>query len=230
VKEREREQEQALARALLADLEVQDRVVTGDAQFCQRDLSRQVVAAGGDYFWAVKDNQPELREAIATLFALPPPGERFGRVVSRTRHGDRREVRTLLASTALNDYLDWPHVGQVCVTVRAIAHKGQTRREVAYAITSLPPARATARRLLALWRGHWGIENRLHWVRDVTFDEDRCQVRTGAAPQVMAALRNTAIGALRRAGHTNIAAALRTYAARPRAALALLGLATSERL
>ncbi len=204
--------------------------MTGDAQFCQRDLSRQVVTAGGDYFWVVKENQPSLYEAIATLFAVPPPGEHFGRVVSRTRHGDRSEVRVLLVSSALNDYVHWPHVGQVCVTVRTITHKGRTRREVAYAITSLPPVRATARRLLALWRGHWGIENRLHWVRDVTFDEDRSQVRTGAAPQVMAALRNTAIGALRHAGHTNIAAALRTYAARPHAALALLGLTTPPQL
>lgn len=199
-------------------------VVTGDAQFCQRPLSRQVVAAGGDYFWVVKENQPDLTEAIATLFALPPPGERFARAVSRTRHGDRRETRVLLASAALNDYLDWPHLGQVCATVRRITRKGRTRTEVSYAVTSLAPDRADAARLLHLWRGHWGIENRLHYVRDVTFGEDTCQVRTGAAPQVLAALRNTAIGTLRRAGHANIAAALRSFAARPLDALRLLGL------
>ena len=92
------------------------------------------------------------------------------------------------------------------------------------AVTRLPARRAAPERLLALWRGHWSIENRLYWVRDVTFDEDRCPVRSGAGPQVLAALRKTAIGALRRAGHANIAAALRSYAARPHAALALLGL------
>jgi predicted transposase YbfD/YdcC len=199
-------------------------VVTGDAQFCQRPLSRQVVAAGGDYFWVVKENQPDLVEAIATLFALPPPGERFARCRSRGQHGDRRETRLLLASAALNEYLDWPHLGQVCATVRRITHKGRTRTEVSYALTSLSPDRADATRLLALWRGHWGIENRLHWVRDVTFDEDRCQARTGATPQALAALRNTVIGTLRRAGHTNIAAALRSFAARPHDALRLLGL------
>ena len=205
-------------------MELADLVVTGDAQFCQRELSRQVVARGGDYFWVVKENQPDLWEAIATLFALPPPGERFGRAWSRDRHGDRHETRLLLASDALGEYLDWPHLGQVCATVRQITQKGVTRTETSYAITSLPPRCAGPRRLLAIGRGHWGIENRLHWVRDVTFDEDRCQVRTGAAPQVLAAVRNAAIGVLRRAGHPNIAAALRRHAAHPHEALRLLGL------
>ena len=214
----------SLAAALLASMDLAGLVVTGDAQFCQRDLSRQVVAQGGDYFWVVKENQPDLWEAIATLFALPPPGERFGRARSRDRHGDRQETRLLLASATLGGYLDWPHLGQVCATVRQITQKGTTRTETSYAITSLRPASAGPRRLLGVWRGHWGIENRLHWVRDVTLDEDRCQVRTGAAPQVLAAVRNTAIGALRRAGCANIAAALRRHAAHPDEALRLLGL------
>jgi hypothetical protein len=93
---------------------------------------------------------------------------------------------------------------------------------VRYFVTSLPPARADARRLLALVRGHWGIENRLHHVRDVTFGEDRSAIRTGAAPQAVAACRNLVIALARRAGHTNVAAALRTYAGRPAAAVALV--------
>lgn len=84
-------------------------------------------------------------------------------------------------------------------------------------------ARANPKRLLSLWQGRWGIENRLHWVRDVTFDEDRCQVRTGAAPQIMAAMRNLTISLLRLAAHLNIAAALRHHAAHPAHALAILG-------
>jgi Transposase DDE domain len=187
-------------------------------------LSRQVVQQGGHYFWAVKENQPTLRDEIVTLFADPPPGEHFGEVLRFGRHGDRQERRVLRASAALNGYVRWPHVGQVCALERTITRRGRTTRETAYAITSLPPTQASPQRLLALWRGHWSIENRLHWVRDVTFDEDRCPVRTGAGPQVLAALRNTVIGILRRAGHTNIAAALRTYAGQPRTALALLGL------
>jgi len=94
--------------------------------------------------------------------------------------------------------------------------------EVSYAITSVPPRQATAARLLRLLRGHWGIENRLHWVRDVTFDEDRSQVRCGAAPQVLAAGRNLAVALLRRAGYPCIAAALRTLAGRPRCAVQLV--------
>jgi hypothetical protein len=120
----------------------------------------------------------------------------------------------------------WPHLRQVCRVERhrTVYRRGQVHAavEVTYAITRVPPARADARTLLRYLRDHWGIENKTHWVRDVTFDEDRSQTRTGAAPQVMAACRNLAIALLRRAGHTNIAAALRTYAARPAEAIALL--------
>ena len=90
-------------------------------------------------------------------------------------------------------------------------------------MTSLGP-NTTPADLLRLWRGHWAIENRLHYVRDVTFGEDASQVRSGAAPEVLAALRNTVIGLLRAAGHTNIAAARRQMAWQPGAALQLLGI------
>jgi hypothetical protein len=99
---------------------------------------------------------------------------------------------------------------------------GKASVEVTYYITSLPPERADAASLLALIRGHWGIENRLHHVRDVTFDEDRSTVRSGAAPQVMAACRNLVLALLRRQRHANIAAALRTYASRPTSAILLV--------
>jgi hypothetical protein len=119
----------------------------------------------------------------------------------------------------------WPHLQQVCRLERrrTVHRRGQVHQavEVTYAITSLPLARADARALLSYNRGQWGIENKTHWVRDVTFGEDRSQVRCGAAPQVMAANRNLALALLRRAGHTNIAAALRTYAGRPADAVAL---------
>ena len=121
----------------------------------------------------------------------------------------------------------WPHLAQVCRVERrrARARTGEVEGTVGYAVTSLPPGRADAGRLLALLSGHWGIENKLHWVRDVTFAEDRSQVRTGAAPQVMAACRNLAIALLRRAGQTNIAAATRTYAGRAPQAIALVATA-----
>jgi hypothetical protein len=178
----------------------------------------------------VKENQPSILDALTTLFALPPPGERFAHVVTRSRHGNRHEVRTLTASAALGGYLDWPGLGQVCRVERTVTGRGQSTSETAYAITSASPRQVGPRQLLRWWRGHWEIENRLHWVRDVTFTEDRSQVRTGAGPQVMAALRNTAIGTLRRAGHTNIAEATRFYAAHLHASLALLGLLPPARL
>jgi predicted transposase YbfD/YdcC len=120
----------------------------------------------------------------------------------------------------------WPYVRQLCRLERhrTVYRRGRvdTTVEVTYAITSLSPARADAHRLLTLARGHWGIENRAHWVRDVTFDEDRSQTRTGAAPQVLAGARNLTIALLRRAGATSLAALRRTFAARPEDAVALV--------
>ena len=167
-------------------MELAGLVVTGDALYAQQNLSRQVVEQGGGYFWGVQDNQPGLRADIALLFAEPPWGEEFATATERRRHGDRWEEHTLWSSTALNDYLAWPHTQQVCCVE--------------------------------------GIENRLHYVRDVTMKEDASQVRSGSAPQVMAALRNTALGLLRQAGTGNIAAALRHYSYKPLEALALLGI------
>ncbi len=123
----------------------------------------------------------------------------------------------------------WPHVQQVCRLERQRTTKGKKQVEVSYVISSLPAAEAGARRLLALSRGHWGIENRVHWVRDVTFDEDRSQIRLGAAPEVMAALRNLVIGLVRRAGHSNVAAALRRHAAHLGEAFTMVGLTDSSR-
>jgi len=213
-----------VAPQLLAQLKLKGCVVTGDALYAQRELSRQVVEQGGEYFWVLKDNQPSVREAIALLFAQPPWGEQFAAVCQKGRHGDRQEVRQLWASTALNDYLDWPYLQQVCCVERTRTRKAMSSQETAYAITSLSPAKARAPELLQVWRGHWAIENKLHYVRDVTMREDASQVRTGSAPEVLAALRNLVVGLLRRAGVTNIAAALRHYSYQPKEVLVLLGL------
>ena len=140
------------------------------------------------------------RGATLTVWVDAPPKRRHGRL-------ERRELWAL-ADPELNAYVGsagtigeaWPHLQQVCRLERKRTVKGKRQVEVSYAISSLSATDAGARRLLTISRGYWGIENRVHWVRDVTFDEDRCQVRTGAAPQVQAALRNLAISLVRRAG------------------------------
>ena len=121
------------------------------------------------------------------------------------------ERRTLTSTVGLNQHLDWPGVQQVCQIHRQRTLNGQTTTETAYFITSLPRARAGADALLALPRDHWGaIENGVHYVRDKTFDEDRCTICSGHAPQNLAALRNTALNWLRLLQTSSIAAALRS--------------------
>ena len=114
----------------------------------------------------------------------------------------------------LNGYLDRPGVAQVCRIEAEVSQGTEATVEVSYAITSVPRGRADAARLLSWHRGHWGIENRLHWVRDVTMGEDANRTRVGSGPQVLAAFRNAAISHLRARGSTNIAASLRRNAAR----------------
>jgi hypothetical protein len=116
----------------------------------------------------------------------------------------------------LNGYLDWPGVAQVGRLERTVAAGGEVTVEVQYLITSVPRERAGAAALLGWARGHWGVENRLHYVRDVTMGEDANRTRSGSGPQVLAALRNLAISKLRLEGVPNIAAALRRNAARVR--------------
>jgi predicted transposase YbfD/YdcC len=211
---------------VLRQIVLKDRVVTMDALLTQRHVAQTIVEEGGDYVMMVKENQPQLRADIELVFTLPPAGDR--QETARTvdlGHG-RIEQRNVTTSAALVGYSDWPGLAQVFEVGRhvIIQKTGQERVEVVYGVTSLNPERATPGRVLDLVRGHWYIENKSHWVRDVTFDEDRSQVRCGSIPQVMAALRNTAIGLLRWAGHTNIAAACRRLAAQPAQALALIGI------
>jgi hypothetical protein len=132
------------------------------------------------------------------------------------------EVRRIWTTTRLQGYLDWPGVQQVCLLQRVRRLRGQETIETVCGITSLGPQRAKAARLLGLSRSHWGIENRLHWVRDVSFGEDACRVRSGEAPEILAALRNAGLWLMRSSGLTAIAAALRRHAAKPHEALRLV--------
>ncbi len=211
---------------VLDHIVLKGRVVTMDALLTQRQVAQTIVDAGGDYVMIVKENQPQLKADIALVFTLPPAGDRQESVRTVDVGHGRIETRNLTTSAALVGYSDWPGLAQVFEVGRHVTTKktGTERVEVVYGVTSLSPERATPGRVLELVRGHWAIENKSHWVRDVPFDEDRSQVRCGNIPQVMAALRNTAIGLLRWAGHTNIAAACRRLAAQPAQALALIGI------
>lgn len=139
----------------------------------------------------------------------------------RSRHGRQYPLVPLL-TLCLVAILDWPRVGQVFRLVRERRVKGATAVGVVYGITSLTRARATAAVLLGHTRSHWGVENGLHHTRDETFREDRCRVRRGHAPRVLASLRNVAVHLLRAADHPSVAAATRAVNARPELAVAML--------
>jgi len=222
------EAELTVAPALLAQVDWRGRVLTGDALFCQRHLCRQVLDAGGDYLLVVKENQPALRADLALLFdppaavpAAPLTDRREATTVERG-HGRTHDRRHLVASTDLNHYLDWPGVAQVFRLERTWREHGQEKRALHYGFTSLPPDHAAAARLLALRRGHWQIENRLHRSKDVTLGEDASLTHTGSGPTVMALLRDAVLSLLHRAGHRRIARQLRAHADQPLAALALV--------
>jgi predicted transposase YbfD/YdcC len=208
----------------LAHRALTGRVVTVDALLTQTEVAEAILARGGDDLMVVKDNQPTLAADLATFFA--DPAAPVAQAEETTLHGGCGARRRLLASTELVGYVRFPGVQQVLAMERTVVPKntGEVHTEGAYAVTSLPPAGASPAQLLTLWREHWAIENKLHDVRDVTFDEDRAGVWRDRIPQVMAALRNAAIGLARLSGQSNIAAACRHFAAQPAAALAALGL------
>lgn len=205
---------------LLAQLDLHGAVVVGDAMQTQRALSSQIVEAGGDYVWFVKENQPTLEHEITELFTPPPitPGHaapvRDFRSVRQVEKGHGRlEERVLTASSMLAGYSDWPALAQVFQLERTVWQQGEPRlHEIRYGITSLPREVADASRLLVLARAAWSIENGLHYRRDVTLQEDACQLRRGGGPQVMAALNNAVVSVLGQAGEQNLPATQRVFA------------------
>lgn len=212
---------------LLAGRDLTGMVLTMDALLTQRTVATQIRRQDGHYLMIVKANHPDLYAPIALLFAQPPAPTAADQAALATTwdkgHG-RLEWRRLERSAALRDYVNWPDAAQVLRRTcrRTIVATGEVSETVAYAITSLPPECAAAAQLEALWRGHWTIENKVHYVRDVTLGEDACQVRVGHAPQALAALRNGLLSLLRRLGWALIPDALRHYGAYPQRALALL--------
>jgi predicted transposase YbfD/YdcC len=219
------------APKLLNCLDLQGKVVTGDAMFAQRKLSVQVVEAGGDYLWTVKGNQATLLGDIQRLFepTYCPPGTSpmqndFAHASTVDKKHGRLELRTITVSSMLQGYTDWPYAKQVFKLERRV--KGRKRNEetydVAYGITSLSAARASPERLLSLSRRHWAIENELHYPRDVTFNEDACRLKIGHAARIMAIINNLVLGLIKQQDFDYAPQARRFYNAHPQAALDLV--------
>jgi predicted transposase YbfD/YdcC len=225
------ENEISAAPRVLKCLDLRGKVVTGDAMFAQRDLSAQIVAAGGDYAWTVKDNQTELRQDIEFLFqpektvkGFSPATKDFRTAQTTEKNHGRIEQRTLTASAELKGYLDWPSAQQVFKLERQFKRMvdGQVTREVVYGITSLTAEKAGPKRLLEVIRSHWGIENGLHYRRDETMREDWCHLKCGQAPRAMAIINNLIIGMVLHLGWTNLPAARRYFDAHPKVAQRLV--------
>lgn len=207
---------------VLEMVDLRGKIVTADALLTQRKIAIHIVEAGGEYVLPVKENQPQLRADIQTLFAGEAcvkgfsPATRDFRTVAETEKGHGRiEKRTLTASGELHGYDGWPYAAQVFKLEREFkqVNTGKLTREVVYGITSLTPQEADAARLLKITRAHWGIESGLHYRRDVTLHEDRGRIRQGHGAHVMAVINNVALGLFARLGYTCAAEARRHFAA-----------------
>ena len=202
--------------AVLDRIDLTGAVVTADALRAQRAHAEYLVTRRqAHYLITVKRNQPGLHAQLAAL-----PWRQVPVAYDAREKGHGRAERRTLKVTAVAAGLAFPHAAQAIQIVRRRRpltgkHTKKWSTETVYAVTSLTAIRARPAALAQIVRGHWGIEDRLHWVRDVTYDEDRSQVRTGNGPRVMASLRNLAIAILRLTGHASIAAALRYHARRP---------------
>jgi len=214
-----KENEIVVAPTLLAQLPLQGVVVVGDALHTQRAISRKIVEAKGDYLWLVDQNQPTVLDDISQLFGEPevakgwslPPTDFETARSCESGHG-RVEERIITVSSMLADYTPWPYLAQVFKLERRWWDPKGEHCEVRYGLTSLPRTVAAPVELLRIVRAEWGIENGLHHRRDVTLEEDACQLRRGRAPQTNAALNNVVVSLVLSSGATNLAAAQRQFA------------------
>ena len=229
-----KENEIVAAPRALQKVPLTGKVVTGDALHTQRSISEQIVGRGGHYLWPVKGNQPRLYEDIERLFAPDKPKSGFGKITTdflsarkvNLGHG-RLEKRTIQTSAMLNDYVDWPGIGQVYRLERKFdwVRQGKvykTSSEIEYGITSLSRDQASPAKVLHIRRQHWLIETGLHYRRDVTFHEDATRMTIGAAGRILATVHNLVLGLIKRAGYNNAAQARRYYEGHVAEAFALL--------
>lgn len=226
-------QEIDAAPQVLKSIDLRDKVVLGDALHTQRALSIQIVEAGGEYVWFVKGNQPQLEENLRLWFGPDPepipgqayPPKDFETAQSVNKGHGRIEQRTLTTSSQLKDFLDWPYQEQVFKLERRFffTKTGEAHEHVLYGITSLTRQEASPHRLLHMTRSYWGIENGLHYRRDVTLREDQTRMTKPNLARNMACLNNLVLGLLiGKQKFRYLPAARRYFAAFPAHALALI--------
>jgi predicted transposase YbfD/YdcC len=204
----------AVRELLKAFADLAGAVLTIDAMHTQHDTARAILSRGADYVMTVKANMPTMYQQLKKL-----PWARVPAVSSVSKDHGRRARRTIKIALA-PAWIEFDGAAQVAQLRRTVTKKGKKTVEVVYLITS---DRGAGPAVLAAWaRGHWHIENKLHWVRDVTYQEDKSLVRAGNTPRVMASLRSLAISLLRLDGHPSIAAANRHHAREPERTLKLL--------
>jgi len=217
------------AQTLLGEVDLHGKVVVADALHAQRELSKQIVEAGGDYVWTIKENQPNTYHAIEQLFGTPHPlhGWDFQTAHTVNKGHGRIEERTLTASSVLKGELDWPYAHQVFRLERhfTFLRKGQVVKKehmLHYGLSSLTRTKAGAKRLLSIKRQYWQIETGLHYRRDVTFHEDATRMSHPHATHNLACVHNMILSLFARLGLRNAAQARRCFDADPIKAFALL--------
>jgi predicted transposase YbfD/YdcC len=194
---------------LLDSLNIQDKDITADAMLTQRELAEYLVAErNAHYHFIVKGNQPTLLQDIKLHFSHREEPDFVAQ--GSSEHG-RIETRRIWTTIELNEYLDFPYVGQSFAIERESYNKrtGEYSQEIAYGITSRCSEQAGAQRLLTLNQGHWSIENGCHYILDWNFDEDRSRIRTGHGPENMTRFRRFAIGLLKSRGVRSVAQKMR---------------------
>ena len=185
---------------LLELLDLKGATVTSDAMGCQKEIAQKIIDREGDYLLALKDNHPKLCEAVGAEFdaaletAAGPEGLRRHVTVETNRgRQERREYYAMPAPKSLPGFAEWPKLATIVMVIRTVVAGGRDAGEVAYFLTNLPPkVKTLAKRI----RGHWSIENQLHWVLDVNFTEDASRIRKQHAPQTSAMLRRLAVSIL----------------------------------
>ncbi len=199
---------------LLEGLPITGKTITADALLTQRKLARYLVERGAHYVFVTKDNHPNLADDIRLWFAHR--GEPDFREPLTLEHG-RLESRAIWISTRLNEYLDFPHAGQVFMIERLSINKktGKQSTDIAYGVTSHTPDSAGAARILAFNRDHWRVESH-HYILDWNWDEDRCTLRTGHGPENITCLRRFAVGLIKSKSRDSVAATIEKLARKVR--------------